>query len=232
DPLIGGFSVSLPYKELIVDYLDDVDDDAMRIGAVNTVVNKNGALFGYNTDFIGATRALTGIRGGLKGKVVVILGAGGVARAIAYGLLAEGADVWIKNRTRPKADRIAVEFAEMFDSEIHSDDWDNWQTGDILINATSFWLENKDLGATELPDFCDESFVKDFETVMDVGYNSHMKNFPDPLMTPLLLVAKEVGCKVITGDKMLLYQAAEQFKLWTGKKAPMEVMSRALKKAL
>lgn len=227
---LAGLSVSLPYKEIVIKYLDEIDDHARKIGAVNTIVNNNGSLIGYNTDFLGSNRAITEVINGPdpKGMIAVVIGAGGAARAIAYGLLSLGVNVWIKNRTKSKADAIAVELAELFDAEIHSEEWDNWQTGDILINATSFWIQNPEVDVKNLPKFCDENFLKGFKVVMDINYNVHLKNFPDPLMTPLLVKAEELGLKIVCGDKMLLYQAAEQFKLWTGKEAPMEIMRRCV----
>lgn len=229
---IDGLSVSLPYKEVIMNYLDGIDPDAKKIGAVNTVVNKNGNLYGFNTDYIGAIKVFKEQEPSLKGKIAVIMGGGGGARSIAYGLLKEGAHVWIKNRTKSKADRIALEFAEWFDAEIHSDDWDNWQTGDILINATSFWINNPGVTANELPYFCSPGFIQDFKIVMDISYNVQMDNYPDPLITPLLEQAEVMGKTIVTGDKMLLYQAVEQFKLWTMKEAPIDAMKKALYSAL
>lgn len=230
----AGLSVSLPYKEMVIKYLDEIDDHAQKIGAVNTIVNNNGSLVGYNTDFLGSNKAITGVMNGLgiKGMIAVIIGAGGAARAIAYGLLSLGVNVWIKNRTKSRADAIAIELAELFDAEIHSEELDNPRTGDILINATSFWIQNPDVDEENLPKFCDENFLKTFKVVMDISYNVHLRNFPDPLMTPLLIKAEELGLKTICGDKMLLYQAAEQFKLWTGKEAPVEVMKEAMGKAI
>lgn len=231
---IAGLSVSLPYKEIVMNFLDEVDVNARQIGAVNTVVNKNGVLYGYNTDFIGSNRAIEEVYKFDRNKeqIAVILGAGGAARAIAYGLLKEGVHVWIKNRNKDKADQVALEFAELFETEIHSVEWDDWGTGDVLINATSFWLENKEITEKELPYFCSKKYLKEFKIVMDISYNIKLKNFDNNLKTPLLLKAEEFEKKIITGDKMLLYQAVEQFRLWTGKEAPIEIMQQALKEGL
>ncbi|MBI4232552.1 shikimate dehydrogenase [Candidatus Peregrinibacteria bacterium] len=217
---ISGLSVSLPYKEVIVNFLNRVDEDAKKIGAVNTVVNSGGALSGYNTDYSGATEALKETYGSLEGKKVVIIGAGGSARAVVYGLLREGASVWIKNRTRQKADMLAVEFAELFNAEIHSCDWNDLISGNILIHSTSLWHERPE----EIPSFCDLDYVNHFDVVMEVAYA--------PLITPLLKAAEKLGKKTISGDKMLLHQAVGQFKLWTGQEAPVEVMREALNTAL
>ncbi len=227
DPIMG-LSVSLPHKQSVMKYLDEIDENALNIGAVNTVLSRDGKLFGFNTDFIGSNRALLSKVDSLKDKIVVVLGAGGSARAVAYGLLHEGAHVWIKNRTKSKGDAIAMEFAEKFPSEIHSEDWDNWYTGDILINTTSFWLHNRDITEEELPDFCDEEFLKEFDVVMDISYNNGLENFPDPLITPLLAMAEQEDCEIITGEKMLYYQALEQFSIWTEMVAPSRQMYEAL----
>ncbi|MFH1284719.1 MAG: shikimate dehydrogenase [Candidatus Peregrinibacteria bacterium] len=219
---VDGLSVSLPYKEAVIKCLDFLDEDAEKIGAVNTVLNKGGFLWGYNTDFSGAVRAMAEGAGSLSGKTVVVLGAGGAARAIAYGLLKDSARVFIKNRTIEKADKIAAEFSGMFGTEVISIPWDDNRGGDILINATSVWANNPN--PEELPDFCHKDFVGSFGVVMDISYGKGGEGF----LTPLLKIAESLGKTVIAGDKMLLYQAVEQFKIWTGKEAPLEVMRTAL----
>ncbi|MBD3360747.1 shikimate dehydrogenase [Candidatus Peregrinibacteria bacterium] len=225
---IDGLSVSLPYKESIINFINKLGEDAEKIGAVNTINNKGGFLWGYNTDFIGAINTLKEAVDDLDEKTAVVLGAGGSARAVIYGLLKEGAHVWIKNRTKEKADQIAMEFAEMFGREVHSVSWEEKATGDILINATSFWVNYPK--PEKLPAFCDQNFVDEFSVVMDISYN--VKGFEDPLITPLLKVARKLGKSVLTGDKMLLYQAIEQFKIWTEKEPPVDVMRKSLDKAL
>ncbi len=218
---IDGLSVSLPYKEVMLNYMNEVDDDAKKIGAVNTVVNRGGFLYGYNTDFLGSNRALEEVCGDLSGRKVVVLGAGGAARAIIYGLIKEGAEVLVVNRNKEKADLIVSEFSEIFGRSVSAGLWGEKADGDIFIQSSSIWVgrEGADIGSSE-PFFCDPDYLKNFEIVMDIHYV--------PLITPLLKVAQGMGRKVVTGDKMLLYQAAEQFKLWTGKEAPIEVMRAAL----
>jgi len=218
---ISGLSVSLPYKENLIEFLNVVDADVKRIGAVNTVLNKGGSLYGFNTDWIGSNKALEAVCD-LNDKTAVVIGAGGAARAICYGLLKAGANVVVMNRTVSKAQAIAVQFAEIFDSEIHSAGLDELHTGDILINATSLWVSDEDGG--ELPDFCQDFYVQNFDIVMDVFYK--------PLMTPLLDCASRLGKVVVTGDKMLLWQAVEQFNIWTGLEAPVEVMRETLERGL
>ncbi len=225
---IEGLSVSLPYKESVMQYLDKVDKDAMKIGAVNTIINKEGFLHGFNTDYVASNKALF-----LDQKVIdiekkslaIVIGGGGAARAVCYGLLKLGMNVVVANRTKEKADAIAMEFAEIFHkSEIHSSSLYQLRTGDILINTSSIWTKAPEFGAGILPDFCKPEYVRDFQLVMDISYK--------PLETPLIKTAKRMGKAFITGDKMLLYQAIDQFEFWTGKKAPEDVMREALEAEL
>lgn len=227
DGLAWGVSVSLPHKVEVMKYLDWISDEARIIGAVNTVVRtEEGKLHGYNTDWMGAQWALLDALGekDLDARAVVILGAGGSARAVAYACLEAGADVWVKNRTRSKADGIAIDLAEHFEEEIHSVDFSDMGTGDILINTTSVWLGKESWQETLLVEYCDPEYLKSFELVMDIVYR--------PLITPLLEAAMDSGVPVVTGEKMLMYQGAKQFELWTGKEAPVEEMWEALKELL
>jgi shikimate dehydrogenase len=215
---VSGLSVSLPHKEDVMTYLDEIDEDARAIGAVNTVVNRGGFLHGYNTDFVGANKALEEAVGELSGRKAVVIGAGGAARAVVYGLLKEGAEVAIINRSKDKAEELAGDFDGVLYGGIEeADKFD----GDILVQASSIWTLNPD---AKLDNLISEQYVKRFDVVMDIVYQ--------PLMTPLLAFAESMGKKVVTGDKMLLYQAIEQFKLFTEKDAPVEVMSKELDEGL
>lgn len=222
EPILG-LSVSLPYKQTIMDYMDEIYDDVRKIGAVNTVVNQGGFLHGYNVDFIGSNQALEEVCGDLNGKCIAILGAGGAARAICYGLLKEGAKVSVYNLDVRIAENLAREFSEMFDVEVKYGNLKEagGTDGDILVQATSIWMTAPD---SKLEDLISEDSVRHFDTVMDIVYV--------PLITPLIEAAKKLGKKIITGDKMLLYQGVEQFKLWTGENAPLSVMRSALEKIL
>ncbi|MFA5948362.1 MAG: shikimate dehydrogenase [Candidatus Gracilibacteria bacterium] len=226
---ISGLSVSLPYKETIMNFLHVIDEDAKKIGAVNTVLNDGGYLYGYNTDFIGSNLAIKEICGdNLKEFNVVVLGAGGSARAVIYGLLREGVkNISIINRTKENAIEIADDFNKIFNVKIECfdvkkvhEDFNKIGDKNLLIQTTSIWTLNPNISKQAVEDFCPKSFVNNFEYVMDIIYN--------PIQTPLIKIANELGKKTITGDSMLLYQAAEQFKIWTKKKAPIEVMRKAL----
>ncbi len=219
---ISGLSVSLPYKEEIINFVDEIDEDAKRIGAINTILNKDGKLYGYNTDFVGCNKALKEFVGDLKDKKIVIFGAGGVSRAICYGALKEGAEVFIFNRHEEKAIKIADDFKKIFGEKIHAyplKEMYKIDKSDIFIQATSIWTLNENMKKEEIEKIFPEEFVNKFDVVMDVIYK--------PLVTPLLKIANRLGKKIITGDKMLLYQAEKQFELWTGEKAPVEIMRKA-----
>jgi len=224
----AGLSVSLPYKEAVMGYLDGITRDAKEIGAVNTILVEDGKLRGANTDWIGALEAfkerVPGEKG-LRGKNVVILGAGGSARAIAYALLKEEAKVVVLNRTMDKAQRIADDFARIFgDGKIRYSVLEGIENFDpnILVQATSIWIK-EGLDARIIP----PNYLRGLgerPIVMDIVYS--------PRITPLIFEADEEDCTVITGDKMLLNQAVKQFELWTGKKAPVEEMRAALMKGI
>ena len=220
---IAGLSVSLPYKESVIPFLDSVSEDASKIGAVNTILNDDGQLRGFNTDFGGSNRALIESYGDLKGKQVLVIGAGGAARAVIYGLMKEGANILVMNRSKEKAQALAIQFAEMFESEIHAVDFGDMLGGDILIHTTSIWTK-MDFETEDLPYFVYPDFLENFNFVMDIAY--------PPLKTPLLEGCEDSGVEFIGADRMLLFQGVEQFEIWTGEKAPLTKMEEALKKRL
>ncbi|HIJ91027.1 MAG: shikimate dehydrogenase [Desulfobulbaceae bacterium] len=207
---IRGASVTIPHKEAVIPYLDTIDPVAEKIGAVNTLVINNDAIHGANTDWLGANRALAE-KISLTGASVLLLGAGGSARAIGFGLLEAGASITIASRTPEKGQALAkllgcpwLPLAEAGTAK-----------GDALINATSLGMgAQKDL----LP-IAGEALVN-FQVVMDIVYA--------PLSTRLLQAAEQAGCQTINGLAMLLYQGVAQFELWTGLQAPVEVMRRSL----
>lgn len=210
---ISGLSVSLPYKERIMEYLDSVDENARNIGAVNTVVFRDGNLEGYNTDFIGSNKALEEVLGSLSGLKAMVLGAGGASRAICYGLLKEGSEVIVLNRGEGRAIELANELGKF--GVIEGRGLDMWSevSGDILVQASSIWTLQPDMSEEQVDEFVPDEFVGKFRVVMDIVYK--------PLKTPLIVKAERLGKVIVTGDKMLLYQAAEQFRLWTGREMPV-----------
>ena len=203
--LLAGFSVTMPHKQQIINYLDDIDLTAKKIKAVNTVVNKDGKLIGYNTDLIGAIKAI-GAKTEIKNKNVTILGAGGAARAIAVGILAKGGKVTILNRTVEKAEKLAKELNCSFGS---LKNFESVKTN-ILINVTSVGMY-PNINATPI----DTKSLKNI-VVFDAIYN--------PEKTKLLQEAEKNNCIIIGGKEMFINQAAEQFKIWSGKEPDIEFL--------
>ncbi len=211
---VHGISVTMPWKQEIMKHLDRTDPLSEKIGACNTVVrSQDGKLIGYNTDVQGVVRPLEQ-RMSLRKAKVLVLGAGGAARAAVFGLREKGAEVSIVNRTPQTAQKLARESgAKAIRRELVAK-----SMFDIIVNATPAGmtgnkqqtiLEEKELNA---------------KLVFDLVYN--------PMETPLLQMARKKGLHVITGAEMFVHQGAEQFQLWTGKPAPREEMWRVVTHAL
>ncbi|HBV68212.1 MAG TPA: shikimate dehydrogenase [Clostridiales bacterium] len=222
-----GFNITKPYKVDIIKYLDEIDEYAMCIGAVNTVTIKDGRLKGYNTDGTGFLKSFeedTGVK--IQGKKVFILGSGGAARAIGMTLaLNKAEEIYICNRTYNKAQFLSDEINKTVSNcskavhMIHEDMEEYIKDSDILINCTSIgMLPNVD----ETP--LEKSLLHKNLIVCDIVYN--------PRKTKLILDAEDIGCKTVPGMAMLVYQGAEAFELWTGAKAPLETMFRAVDEGL
>ena len=211
---IKGASITIPHKISVMDFLDELDDTAKQIGAVNTLVNRNGMLIGYNSDGIGAVKALYE-KTAIKDKNVVVLGAGGAARAIGFSILAEGGRVTVINRTPANGEKLAKILGADFQpvSALNKTDCH------ILINTTPVgMMPDIDTMPVRKQDL-DPSMV-----VMDIVYN--------PRRTRLLRTAETIGCRVIDGVSMFVYQGAFQFELWTKMKAPVEIMKKVVLSAL
>lgn len=206
---IRGISVTIPHKSRIMDFLDEIDETAQTIGAVNTIVNENGVLKGSNTDWLGVVTPLEKIVS-LQNKTVALLGAGGAARGAIYGIKQKGGSVTIFNRTVDTAKALADEF----DCDIASlDELEKARDTDIIFNATSVGLNSDE---TPLP----KEYITDKHIVFDAIYTPHE--------TRLLKDAKERGATVIHGIEMLLHQGMAQFKQFTEKEAPEEKMREVL----
>jgi len=206
-----GLTCTIPHKVAILPYLDVIDPIAKKIGAVNTVVNENGLLKGYNTDWLGAIIPLEKITN-LKNKKVAVLGAGGAARAIVYGLLKKNARVKIYNRTLGNALKLAHEFHCAAKSIEEAQDIKESQ---IIINASSIGMKPWE-DAMLIPEKC----INKGQIIFDIVYK--------PQKTKLLQIAEKKGATVIYGLEMLLYQGTAQFELYTGKKAPVGIMRKTL----
>ena len=207
---IAGFSVTMPYKEQIIEYMDNVDVLAKELSSVNTVQNKKSELNGFNTDAPGAIKALRE-KTELKGKKALVLGAGGAARAIVYALKEFGARVFIFNRTADKAKELAKRF-EVGAIALK----DIKKIGfDIIVNSTPVGMFPNTKESLLKADQIRKGAV-----VMDIITN--------PLQTQLLKEARKAGAETISGERMLLHQAADQFVIWFNRPAPFEAMEKAL----
>ena len=207
---IRGFGVSMPFKLAVMKYLDAIEPLAQRIGAVNTIVNEGGRLTGYNADADGAAEALAEATP-VAGKKVLLVGAGGGARAIAHALTARGAQLHIVNRSREAAAQLATA-AGGTAGELG--DLQSLSRFDVLVHATP-------LGMADQPGMIvPEDAISPALVVMDIVYK--------PVRTALIEAATRRGARVVHGGRMLLHQAFRQFELYTGHKAPREAMGRAL----
>jgi shikimate dehydrogenase len=225
---ILGANVTIPYKEKVVPMVDECDPLAARIGAINTIVNRNGRLLGYNTDTPGFIQALAEFAAfDCSEKRVVILGAGGAARAAAVGLLENGvAEILLLGRNEKHINGL-LSHLQKFTAKTHettcligtllgSQEASRFlSTVDLVVNATPVGLRADD---TTL--LIDVNMLPTTALVMDMIFN--------PLLTPLLHAAQAHGCQVLNGLSMLLYQGALAFEIWTSRPAPIEAMQRAL----
>jgi shikimate dehydrogenase len=207
---IRGVSITIPHKIRIMDYLDQIDPLALKIGAVNTVVNERGTLYGYNSDCFGAIQALSR-KTGIKDREVAIVGAGGGARAAGFGIKQEGGRLTILNRSRERGEKLALDLDCNFKPLEEVDQLPY----NIVINATSAGMAPRN----DSRPLNTELLAKD-TVVMDMVYN--------PLRTRFLVEAGQIGCKTVDGVAMFVHQGAVQFELWTGEKAPVDVMYRVV----
>lgn len=248
-----GCSVTMPHKVTVMPHLDHIDPVAQKIGAVNTIVNNDGVLTGYNSDWIGAVSALKEQIPDLRDKRIAIIGAGGAARAVAYGLKAEGARVSIFNRTISKAQAIAEAFdldsfgslSDLNQGKYNLTTIDEQADGRAVLFSPGILLQDEAGNNTgrsaphwdiiinttsvgylnpSAPMIIDLKIMQSKPIVMDI--------VAVPMMTPFLQEAITHGCMIIPGYRMLLHQAVFQFEVFTGQKAPIFILEQALKDVL
>lgn len=227
---INGLAVTIPHKVAIIDYLDDVDSTAMAIGAVNTVVNRDGILYGYNTDWLGTLIPLANHYGVqiknlqhiprfLEGKKVALIGAGGASRAMAFAVLMAGAELYIFNRTKETATILAQDLREVMalaKIQVFDDKLINGVYAcDIVINSTSLGM-SPNQHQTPVP----KQWLHKDQVCFDAVYK--------PFETLFIQEAKAQGCEVILGLEMFLYQAVYQFEYHTGHKPDIAKMREIL----
>ncbi len=222
---IAGLNVTIPHKVDIMPLLDKLEPLAGKMGAVNTIVNEDGILTGYNTDAPGFLQALksNGIEPG--GKKIVILGAGGAAKGISFILAEAGASLVVLNRTLSRAEELAAQMARFRHQDLKAMALSEANLAkalggaDVLVNTTSAGMV-PEADRTPVP----AGLLRAGITVFDIVYN--------PLETRLLREAKAAGARTINGLDMLVWQGALAFEMWTGQKAPFAVMKQAAIKAL
>jgi shikimate dehydrogenase len=222
---IHGLNVTMPHKSAVAAYLDEMDSSVKFLGSANTILNKAGKLSGFNTDGVGALKALreNGVK--LSGKKVLLLGAGGAAKAIAFAFAQEVGELVVLNRATEKAKELAERLTGTLGKEVVGDALtqdtlaENLQDSDVLINATSIGMNPKSNQRIVPP-----QLLRSDMTVMDIVYN--------PVETKLAIDAQAAGAKVVSGVEMLIYQGAVSFEIWTGHSAPVEVMRKAALKRL
>ncbi|MFH0815000.1 MAG: shikimate dehydrogenase [Candidatus Falkowbacteria bacterium] len=212
---IRGCGVSMPHKSTVMQYLDKIDEAAKRIGAVNTIVNDDGVLSGYNTDYVGFKRALAESYAVCRKKAFII-GAGGAARAIIVALKDGGAaEIYLTNRDEQKGLDLAKEFS------LHYYPFDKRAelSADILVNATPVGMAPN---AEEL--IIDKQVLVHYHACMDVVVS--------PRKTGLILAAEAAGKIAIHGVKMALYQGLSQYELYTKLSAPIDILQKSMQKYL
>ena len=205
---VGQLAISLPHKQAALAHVDELEETARQIGAVNTATRVGERWLGSNTDWLGAVRALESERS-LAGVRAVVLGAGGTARAVVYGLLARGASVRVLNRSAERARRLAQELGAQGGGAL-SELADT--PHDLLVNTTSVGLR-EDVSPVAA------GALRAGSLVMDAVY--------EPLRTRLLRDAEARGARTLSGKWMLVHQAAEQIRLFTGREAPLAALAEA-----
>lgn len=225
---IRGVNVTIPYKQTVIDYMDVLSAEASAIGAVNTVVNENGRLIGYNTDAAGVENSLQPYAPSIAGTSVIVFGAGGAARAVVYALASafSPAKIIIVNRTPDHAAAIAASFQEKFLQTTfvvtHSIEstMQEYRSASTIINTTSIGMY-PDVHGTPLPD---SVHISPDQIVFDIVYS--------PLETALIRHARAAGAQTISGLDMLLGQGAKAFELFTQLRFPWEAAHAAVLREL
>jgi shikimate dehydrogenase len=222
---IKGANITIPHKVEVISYLDEIDTLAEKIGAVNTIVNRKGVLKGYNTDAAGFYQAMIAAKCDPEDKNVVLLGAGGAARAIAFMLAQNGAVITVINRNFDKAKELADHVFHHFGRRIHPLTWEQGNIkaalnkADVIVNATSIGMYPS---VTGIP--FPITLIRPTHVVFDLVYN--------PYKTRLLAGAEKFGARIISGLEMLVWQGAASFKLWTDQDAPVDIMKKVVLRAL
>ena len=210
-------TVTMPLKQKVMPYLDQIEPKAKELGNINTIINKGGKLKGYNTDIDGIELSLKGLR--LRGRSVLLLGAGGAARTVAYVIKQRGGLLYILNRdialVRSLAQRFQARYSNLKNIEEKIEKFQPY----LIVNATPVGM-----GSLRGKSLVPKSALKSTMVIFDLVYS--------PAETKLIKEARLKGCKTINGRTMFLAKAARQFKLWSGKPAPWRIIERAFDRNL
>ena len=215
--LIGicGFNITVPYKQEIIYFLDDISPQAKFLNSVNTVEIKDGRWIGHSTDGEGYIRSVEEFFPNLRDSSVQLLGAGGSAAAISYALLNAGVKkLMISNRTIGKAEKLVERLVQQFEPKRVEVGSYKKESYDLLVNTTSVGMDGESCP-------CSKELVEQAKIVSDIIYK--------PATTPLLKMAESMGKKIQNGLNMLIYQGAASFQIWTKQPAPVDVMKRVCK---
>ncbi|MDP2754159.1 MAG: shikimate dehydrogenase [Nitrospirota bacterium] len=212
---LSGVNVTVPHKEKVMPFLDEINEEASFIGAVNTIVNSGGRLIGYNTDGRGFIQSLSEGGISIEDKNILIIGAGGASKAISYYLSQKAKTLYLYDIDKYKVEKLVQDLNNIFNNVYIIENISSVGRFHIIINATPLGLKKED----PLP--FDTTLLRTEQTVCDVIYKK----------TRLLEEASKKGCVTIDGLGMLLWQGVFAFELWTGKKPGVEVMRNALLKA-
>ncbi|MGD1076645.1 MAG: shikimate dehydrogenase, partial [Thermodesulfovibrionales bacterium] len=209
---LQGINVTVPHKENVLRFLDTVNEEAIFIGAVNTIQNAAGRLIGHNTDGRGFMESLTDARIEIKGRAVLIIGAGGACRAVSYYLSEKTSRLQIFDIDAGKVEKLVSDLSMIRPNVSRRKDLDTLEGVDMVINATPLGLKITDSSPVDVSLFTEKM------TVCDLIYKE----------TPLLAAASKKGCKTLNGLGMLLHQGVLAFEIWTGIKPPVDIMRNAI----
>ena len=222
-----GLSVTIPHKVEVLAYLDEVEDTARQIGSVNTVLNRDGKLIGFNSDGMGALRAIEEARIDLAGRRIAILGSGGAARAIAFsiGKAAGLEEMVLFGVEREQCRRLAEDLQKVLTFPVRWFDQSQANLARCLRDADGI-VHCTPVGMNPHPDasLVSKDLLRAEQFVFDIVYT--------PMKTRLLRDAESVGCRIVPGVEMFLYQAVFQFECWTGRKAPLALMRQVVLECL
>ena len=223
---VAGVNLTIPHKERVIEFLDEVSESAASIGSVNTVVNRDGRLLGESTDGPGFLKSIEAQWGKIDGSRVLMLGAGGSAKAVAFALVRAGCELVVANRTAERAAKLVESVSAAFSGGVtrtvglqREELGEEVGKADLLVNTTSVGMHPDEDSIPLPPDLLRPGLL-----VYDLVYS--------PLRTRLIEEAESRGARAANGLGMLVHQGALSFEMWTGRQAPVDVMERAIRSEL